>query len=161
MEALSCHWSQRESVYCSSVNVMLPMVFLYTTLISLKKFPSVFNLLGMDAAFSALRWHVRFPFCLLIWWIILVVNLIWLFKKDFVYLFMKDTHTQRQRHRQREKQASCRDPDAGLDPGTLGSWPELKADAQPLSYPGVPNSLILNQPCIEPQLVVIYLFKYC
>ena len=37
--------------------------------------------------------------------------------KDFVYLFMRDT--ERQRHRQREKQAPCGEPDAGLDPGTL------------------------------------------
>ena len=28
----------------------------------------------------------------------------------------------------------------GLDPGTLGSHPEMKADAQPLSHPGVPAS---------------------
>ena len=39
----------------------------------------------------------------------------------------------RQTHRQREKQAPCMEPDAGLDPGTLGSCPELKADAQLLS----------------------------
>ena len=44
-----------------------------------------------------------------------------------------------QRHRQREKQASRREPDVGLDPRTLGSHPELKADAQPLSHPGVPE----------------------
>ena len=31
------------------------------------------------------------------------------------YLFMRDT--QRQRHRQREKQAPCREPDVGLNPG--------------------------------------------
>ena len=30
------------------------------------------------------------------------------------------------------------EPDAGLDPRTLGSWPKPKADAQPLSHPGVP-----------------------
>ena len=48
---------------------------------------------------------------------------------------MRDT--QRQRHKQREKQASCRKPDVGLDPGTPGSWPEPKADAHPLSHPGV------------------------
>ena len=29
-------------------------------------------------------------------------------------------------------------PDAGLDPGTPGSRPEPKADAQPLNHPGVP-----------------------
>ena len=31
---------------------------------------------------------------------------------------------ERQRHRQREKQAPCGDPDAGLNPRTLGSCPE-------------------------------------
>ena len=44
----------------------------------------------------------------------------------------------RERHRQREKQAPRRDPDVGLDPGTLGSRPELKAGTQPLSHPGIP-----------------------
>ena len=38
------------------------------------------------------------------------------FLKDFIYLFMRDTHTERQRHRQREKQAQCREPNVGLDP---------------------------------------------
>ena len=50
--------------------------------------------------------------------------------------------TQRQRHRQREKQAPCWEPDTGLDPRTPGSHPKLKADAQPLSHPGVPLVLI-------------------
>ena len=43
------------------------------------------------------------------------------------YLFMRDTE-RRQRHRQREKQAPCREPDAGLYPGTPGSCPEPRAD---------------------------------
>ena len=43
----------------------------------------------------------------------------------------------RQRHRERDKQAPHREPDVGLDPRTLRSHPELKADAQPLSHPGV------------------------
>ena len=47
-----------------------------------------------------------------------------------MYLFIHE------RRRQREKQAPCGEPDEGLDPGTLGSRPELKADAQPLSPPG-------------------------
>ena len=38
--------------------------------------------------------------------------------------------------RQREKQAPFGEPDAGLDPKTPGSPPELKADTQPLSHPG-------------------------
>ena len=33
----------------------------------------------------------------------------------------------RQRHRQREKQAPCREPDVGLDPGSSGSHPRLQA----------------------------------
>ena len=45
----------------------------------------------------------------------------------------------RQRHRQREKQAPCREPHAGLGPRTPGSHPALKADAQPLSHPGAPR----------------------
>ena len=47
---------------------------------------------------------------------------------------MRETEKQRQR----EKQAPCREPDVGLDPSTLGSHPEPKADAQPLSPPGAP-----------------------
>ena len=38
---------------------------------------------------------------------------------------MRDT--ERQRHRQREKQAPCREPDVGLDPGSPGSHLLLKA----------------------------------
>ena len=34
---------------------------------------------------------------------------------------------EREREREREKQVSCREPDAGLDPGTPGSGPGLKA----------------------------------
>ena len=69
------------------------------------------------------------------------------FFKDFIYLFMRDTHRgerERQRHRQREKKDPCGEPDAELDPGSPGSRPGLKADAQPLSHPGVPGSCILN-----------------
>ena len=45
---------------------------------------------------------------------------------------------QRQRERERGRDTGrgrsrlhCREPDAGLDPGTPGSQPEPKADAQP------------------------------
>ena len=43
------------------------------------------------------------------------------------------TQRERQRHRQREKQTPCGEPNGGLDPRTLGSRPDLRADAQPLS----------------------------
>ena len=46
---------------------------------------------------------------------------------------------EKQRHREREKQAPCREPDGGVDPRTLGPHPELKTDAKPLSSPGVPK----------------------
>ena len=43
------------------------------------------------------------------------------FFEDFIYLSIGDTQREMQRHRWREKQASCREYDAGLDPRTLGS----------------------------------------
>ena len=43
-----------------------------------------------------------------------------------------------QRHRQREKQAPCREPDAGFDPRSPGSRPGPKAGAKPLRHPGIP-----------------------
>ena len=48
-----------------------------------------------------------------------------------------------QRHRQREKQAPCREPDVGLHPGTSGSRPEPKADTSLLNYPGIPKAVRL------------------
>ena len=42
--------------------------------------------------------------------------------------------------REAEKQAPCREPHVGLDPGTPGSRPEPKGDAQPLSHLGIPFS---------------------
>ena len=59
------------------------------------------------------------------------------------YLFIHETHRERQRHTQREKQAPCREPDVGLDPGTPGSRPEPKADAQLLSPPDIPKTFYL------------------
>ena len=53
---------------------------------------------------------------------------------------MRDTE---RRQRQREKQAPCRKPDVGPNPGTLGSHPEPKADTQPLSHLGIPANFFL------------------
>ena len=50
---------------------------------------------------------------------------------------MRDT--ERQRHRQREKQAPRREPDAGLNTETPGSCPGPKAGAKLLSHPGIPG----------------------
>ena len=54
---------------------------------------------------------------------------------------MRETEREREAETQAEgKQAPRKEPDAGLDPRTPGSHPEPKADAQPLSPPGVPPS---------------------
>ena len=49
---------------------------------------------------------------------------------------MRDTERERQKHRQREKQAPYRKPHVGLDPGTTGSCPGLKAGTKPLNHQG-------------------------
>ena len=41
------------------------------------------------------------------------------FFNDFIYLLTRDT--QRQRYRQKERQALCTEPNVGLDPRTPGS----------------------------------------
>ena len=55
---------------------------------------------------------------------------------------MRDT--ERQRHKQRKKQAPCREPDVGLDPGTPGSCSGPKAGTKPLSHPGIPDTVFLK-----------------
>ena len=47
---------------------------------------------------------------------------------NILFIYSRKTHTERQRHKQRKKQAPHRESDAGLNPKTLGSWPEPKAD---------------------------------
>ena len=61
------------------------------------------------------------------------------------YLFIHERHRERQRYRQREKQAPYREPNVELSPRTLGSCPEPKANAQPLSHPGVPIYTFLRE----------------
>ena len=39
-------------------------------------------------------------------------------KKDLIYLFIHDRHIERQRHKQREKEVPCSEPNAGLNPWT-------------------------------------------
>ena len=50
--------------------------------------------------------------------------------KDFIYLFMRDTEREGQRHRQKEKQSLGRGPNVDSIPGLLGSCPGLKAGAK-------------------------------
>ena len=64
------------------------------------------------------------------------------------YLFINERHRETQRHRQREKQAPCREPNVELDPGTPASWPEPKSDTQPLSHQESPQQNIFKiHPC--------------
>ena len=66
---------------------------------------------------------------------------------------------ERQRDRQREKQAPFREPDVGLDPRTPRSCPGLKAGAKPLSPPGCPriiDSLNKNNSSVFGELKNMY-----
>lgn len=75
---------------------------------------------------------------------------------------MRDTDREREAETQtEEKQAPCRKPDVGLDPGTPGSHPGPKAGAKPLSHPGIPcscinDSLYLSCKYLEKYLERIY-----
>ena len=67
------------------------------------------------------------------------------FVKDSIYLFMKGTEKEGQRHRQREKQDPFRGPDAGLDPRSTGSCPEPKADNSTTEPPRCPIHKIFKK----------------
>ena len=58
--------------------------------------------------------------------------------KDFIYLFIRDR--ERQTHRQREKQAPCREPDLGLELGCQ----DQALSAKPLSHPNCPKLFFLT-----------------
>ena len=62
---------------------------------------------------------------------------------------MRDTERERQIHRQREKQAPCKEPNVGLDLGTPGFYPGPKAGATPLSYPGISGGDFKAYWCLE------------
>ena len=66
--------------------------------------------------------------------LVLLPNFFFFFK----ILFIHERQSERQRYRQREKQASCREPDVGPGPRTPESRPGPKAGAKPLSHPGIP-----------------------
>ena len=50
----------------------------------------------------------------------------------------RETKRERPRHRQREKQDPCKEPNVGLDPRSPGSRPVPKAGTKPLRHPGIP-----------------------
>ena len=55
-----------------------------------------------------------------------------------------DSHRERERHRQREKQTPFREPNVGLDPTTPGSRPGLKAGSKSLSHPRIPGNIFFK-----------------
>ena len=55
---------------------------------------------------------------------------------------MRDTKRERNRHRQREKRAPCKELDVGLNSGTPGSRLGPKKGAKLLSHPGIPMAVI-------------------
>ena len=56
------------------------------------------------------------------------------FFKDFIYLFMIDTERSRDISKGKRSRLHA-GAEVGLNPGTPGSHPELKADSQLLSHP--------------------------
>ena len=63
-------------------------------------------------------------------------------------------HGKRQGHRQREKQAPCKESYMGFNPGTPGSHPEPKAGTKLLSHLGIPRQSFL----IKKNLIYYLLF---
>ena len=88
------------------------------------------------------------------------VHFFFFFFLNILFTYPWKTQREWQRHRQWEKQAPCREPDVGLDPGTPGSCPKLKAEAQPLSNPGVPkyisNSTLFTYSIIHVFHIVLF-----
>ena len=57
---------------------------------------------------------------------------------------MRDTERKAETQAERGEAGSMQGADVGLDPRTPGSRPEPKADAQPLSHPGIPLYVYLK-----------------
>ena len=62
-------------------------------------------------------------------WVCFTPYNVLLWKANFLsFIYSWETQREKQRHREREKQAPCRKPDVGLDPRTPRSCPEPKAE---------------------------------
>ena len=90
---------------------------------------------------------------MLLTWQCIYLLILLLFFKDFIHLSMRDTEREKQRHKLREKQAPRREPDMGLNLGTLGSH-RAKGKCSITEPPTCPDFLTS---WITP--LVIYFFK--
>ena len=68
-----------------------------------------------------------------------------------IYLFER----KRAQTKGKGEAGSCGESDAGLDPRTLGSQPEPKADAQPLSHPGIPRWISNGNAMGQPEVMAV------
>ena len=69
---------------------------------------------------------------------------------------MRDTHTEREVETQAEGEAgSTQEARHRTRSQIPGSWLEPKADAQPLSHPGVLQELALNEPVFISSVVTV------
>ena len=66
-----------------------------------------------------------------------------IFFLKILFIYSWEAQRMKQRHRQREKQAPHGGPDTGLNPRTLESQAERKADPQPLTHPCAPTEHLL------------------
>ena len=71
-------------------------------------------------------------------------------------LFIHERYRKRQKHRQREKQTPCGEPDAGLDPMTPGPQPEPKTRST--TEPGALQMLFLKGMILK-KVIEVYLLQ--
>ena len=63
----------------------------------------------------------------------------------FIYFFIYDRHTVRERQAEGEAGSTHQEPDVGFDPGSPGSHPGPKAGAKPLRHPGIPINCYIKK----------------
>ena len=114
--------------------------------------------LSFDNIFSVGFWFC-FIVALILWWDsrrsknYTTIAIVSTFLKNILFIYSWETH----RERQREQQAPFGEPDVGLVSRILGSWPEHKTYAQPLSHAGAP--LFSQHKVFYPYLVQIVLHR--
>ena len=77
------------------------------------------------------------------------------FKRYYLFIEIKERERDWQRHRQREKQAPCREPDVGLDPGSPGSRPGLQAALNRCATGAALNQLLLGVFIVKRQIYYV------